>query len=82
MPKNKSADRHRAGSVQLKAWLPESLRDRFNTSCKAQGMPAAAVLRELMEAYCAHVDELAPDPAADSGSRAAGPLAESSHVSH
>ncbi|WP_157644027.1 hypothetical protein [Burkholderia ubonensis] len=58
MSKKKPADRHRTGSVQLKAWLPETLRSRFNSCCKAQGVPAAAVLRDLMEAYCAHVDEL------------------------
>ncbi|KVP17273.1 hypothetical protein [Burkholderia ubonensis] len=58
MTKKNSADRHKSGSVQLKAWLPEALRSRFNACCKAQGVPAAAVLRDLMEAYCAHVDDL------------------------
>lgn len=49
-------------------------------------MPAAAVLRELMEAYCAHVDELAPSsgahPGNHPGSRGAEHLVEHSHVSH
>lgn len=58
MSKKKSADRHSADSVQLKAWLPVTLRSRFNTCCKAQGVPAAAVLRDLMEAYCVHVEEV------------------------
>lgn len=43
--------RHRAGSVQLKAWLPRPLRDDFNQACKSQGMSASAVLRGLLLAY-------------------------------
>lgn len=72
MPKPNSADRHRAGSVQLKAWLPETLRDQFNASCKSQGMPAAVVLRELMEAYISHVNEPPATPSQP----------ESAHASH
>lgn len=61
MTKKKPVDRHRVDSVQLKAWLPGALRSRFNTCCKAQGVPAAAVLRDLMEAYCVHVEEAHDD---------------------
>ncbi len=50
-----SPDRHRKGSVQLKAWVPAELRARFNEACKTQGVPAASVLRDMMEAYCAQV---------------------------
>ena len=49
-------DRHRAGSVQLKAWLPETLRERFKQCCAIQGVPVSETLRDLMEAYCLHVD--------------------------
>ncbi len=55
MPEATSSDRHRKGSVQLKAWVPEELRAQFNDACKTPGVPAASVLRDMMEAYCAQV---------------------------
>lgn len=48
---NNTRGRHRAGSVQLKAWLPRPLRDDFAQACKSQGMSASAVLRGLLLAY-------------------------------
>lgn len=56
MQKKTSADRHRADSVQLKAWVPSTLRTRFNACCQDQGVSAAAVLRDLMDAYCRQVE--------------------------
>jgi hypothetical protein len=51
-------DRHSPDTVQFKAWVPKALRARFNDCCKSEGAPAAAVLRDLLSAYCAHVEGL------------------------
>lgn len=60
MAKNNSADRHSPDSVQLKAWVPATLRTRFNDCCKLQGTPAAVALRSLVEAYCDQVESFGP----------------------
>ena len=49
----RNTDRHHKDSVQLKAWVPRDLRERFRLSCQQQGVPAASVLRDMIEAYCA-----------------------------
>lgn len=51
-----TSDRHDKDSVQLKAWVPRDLRERFHRSCHQQGVPSASVLRDMIEAYCAQVD--------------------------
>jgi len=56
MAQKKSSDRHSTDSVQLKAWVPRALRTQFNACCKAQGVVAADVLRDMMKAYCAQVE--------------------------
>jgi hypothetical protein len=67
MAKKSSTDRHSPESVQLKAWVPNALRARFNACCKSQGTPAATALRSLVEAYCAQVESfgLAGEEGAD-----------------
>jgi predicted DNA-binding protein len=69
MTTKKSTDRHSADTVQFKAWVPRELRKRFNACCKAQGTPAAAALRSLLEAYCAQVESFGP--AAEEGDHGA-----------
>lgn len=44
-------DRHRTGTVQIKAWVPEELRDEFFSACTTQGVTASTVLRGLLTAY-------------------------------
>lgn len=56
MADKKSVDRHRVDSVQLKLWLPRIQRARFTACCHGQGVPAATVLRDLMDAYCNTVE--------------------------
>ena len=60
MAKTSAPDRHSPESVQLKAWVPKTLRARFNACCKSQGTPAATALRALVEAYCAQVESFGP----------------------
>lgn len=48
-------DRHRAGTVQIKAWVPAPLRDEFFSVCTAQGVTASTVLRGLLTAYIQQV---------------------------
>lgn len=43
-------DRHRPGSVQLKAWLPAELKNDFASQCALRGASASEVLRELIAA--------------------------------
>ncbi|HDR9103652.1 hypothetical protein [Paraburkholderia sp. A3RO-2L] len=71
MQKKTSTDRHRADSVQLKAWVPSTLRARFNACCQGQGVSAAAVLRDLMDAYCRQVEVMAA-PAQEGSAHVAG----------
>lgn len=52
-----SKDRHRAGSVQFKAWLPRCMREEFAAVCKSQGLTASAVLRVLLLAYIENAAE-------------------------
>ena len=47
----KYIDRHRAGTVQLKAWVPAELRQAFLSTCTARGLAASVVLRAVMQAY-------------------------------
>lgn len=48
-------DRHRAGTVQIKAWVPGELRDEFSSACNVQGVTASMVLRGLLAAYIQQV---------------------------
>lgn len=49
---NKSPrDRHRAGMVQLKTWVPSNLKNEFASVCALQGLCASVVLRGLLAAY-------------------------------
>lgn len=57
----RTSDRHDKDSVQLKAWVPRDLRERFHRSCQQQGVPAASVLRDMIEAYCAQVAAVAEE---------------------
>lgn len=61
MTAKNSTDRHRAESVQLKAWVPGPLRERFNACCAAQGVTSASVLRDLLEVYCTQVEAVLPE---------------------
>lgn len=47
----KKNDRHRDGSVQLKVWLPDELKNEFASVCAVQGVCASVVLRGLLTAY-------------------------------
>lgn len=67
MTEKKFIDRHSPDSVQLKAWVPKQLRTRFHACCLAQGAPAAAVLRDLLTAYCSQVEDLAPGAPEEGG---------------
>lgn len=70
MAKNNSADRHSPDTVQLKAWVPETLRTRFHNCCKSQKTPAAVALRSLVEAYCAQVESFGqPEAEGNDGAR-------------
>ena len=44
-------DRHRAGSVQMKVWVPNDLKNEFASLCAVQGLCASVVLRGLLAAY-------------------------------
>lgn len=44
-------DRHRPGSVQLKAWLPAELKNDFASHSALRGASASEVLRDLIAAY-------------------------------
>jgi hypothetical protein len=72
MAKTNSSDRHSPDSVQLKAWVPRQLRARFNACARAQGVPAAEVLRDLLTAYCSQVESLGAGAAAGEGGNGEG----------
>ncbi|MBN8498508.1 hypothetical protein [Accumulibacter sp.] len=49
--KTEKSGRQRAGSVQMKIWLPEDLKNEFASLCAVQGVCASVVLRGLLAAY-------------------------------
>lgn len=49
--KTEKSSRHRAGSVQMKVWVPEDLKNEFASLCAVQGVCASVVLRGLLAAY-------------------------------
>lgn len=69
MAQTSASDRHSPDSVQLKAWVPRTLRARFNACCKSQDTPAATALRALVEAYCAQVESFGPAGTEDNNGR-------------
>lgn len=58
----RNSDRHDKDSVQLKAWVPRELRERFHHSCQQQGVPAASVLRDMIAAFCVQCEAVAQSP--------------------
>lgn len=51
MRTTRKTDRHRKDNVQLKAWVPASLRTEFASACARAGVTQAIVLTTLVEAY-------------------------------